>query len=79
MTSRLLLKIMSRWKHIATGSFYTVLGIGTCSTNGEREHKEESVIYWSDTHQHWCYREVDEFLDGRFIPVDDKGNEIHIG
>jgi len=65
---RTILKPFSTWKHVGTNSFYTVIGIGLCSTNGEREHKEESVIYISHTHQHLCYREINEFLDGRFTP-----------
>mgnify|MGYP001573324367 CR=1 FL=1 len=59
----------SFWRHVATNSTYVALGIGMCSTNGEREHKEESVIYYSTTHNHLCYREVSEFLDGRFIKL----------
>jgi hypothetical protein len=46
-----------------------VLGVGLCGTNGPREHQERSVHYVSLTHQRLCYREVVEFLDGRFAPV----------
>jgi hypothetical protein len=66
---RSLLKPYSTWRHVKTDSLYVVLGIGTCSTNGLGEHKEESVIYVSLTHEHLCYREISEFLDGRFVPV----------
>lgn len=59
----------SVWRHVKTNSLYIVIGIAQCSTNGEREHKEQSVVYFSLTHQHLCYREVSEFLDGRFEPV----------
>jgi hypothetical protein len=63
------LKPMSLWKH-RDGGLYIVLGVGLCSTNGDREHKERSVIYWSDHHGHLCYREISEFLDGRFRPIE---------
>lgn len=56
------------WRHVKTNSLYHVVGVATCSTNGEREHKEVSVVYFSMTHQRLCYREVSEFLDGRFVP-----------
>lgn len=57
----------STWTHCATGSTYTALGIALCSTNGEGEHKEESVVYVSHTFEGLRYREVSEFLDGRFV------------
>ncbi len=63
----------STWQHQKTGSLYIVLGIGMCSTNGEREHLERSVVYVSMDYQALRYREISEFLDGRFIPVDRKG------
>jgi hypothetical protein len=69
MWTREHLKLFSTWRHTVTGSYYTVIGIGTCSTNGDREHKEESVVYVSHSHQHLCYREINEFLDGRFHPI----------
>jgi hypothetical protein len=59
----------STWKHIATGSAYTVVGIAVCSTNGERENEERSVVYVSHTHGVLRYRELSEFLDGRFAPI----------
>jgi hypothetical protein len=59
----------SLWRHAATGGLYVVLGVGLCGTNGTGEHREKSVIYWSPQHRHWCYREVSEFLDGRFMPT----------
>lgn len=58
----------STWYHLGTDSEYTVLGIALCSTNGEREHKEESVVYISHSFAGLRYREVNEFLDGRFVP-----------
>jgi hypothetical protein len=48
---------------------YTVLGVATCSTNGDRENVERSVIYFGHKYQQLRYREVSEFLDGRFKPV----------
>lgn len=63
------LKPFSTWKHLGTNSYYTVIGIALCSTNGDREYKEQSVVYISHTHQHLCYREISEFLDGRFHPI----------
>lgn len=56
----------SRWVHRKTGSLYTVLGVAVCSTNGLREYTEKSVFYWSDTYRALRYREISEFLDGRF-------------
>jgi hypothetical protein len=57
------------WRHVKTNSLYIVLSVGRCSTNGPREGVERSVVYWSLTHKHLCYRDVGEFLDGRFCPV----------
>lgn len=59
----------STWKHVVTGSFYTVFGIASCSTNGPREGVEESVVYVSHTYDGLLYRELSEFTDGRFEPV----------
>jgi hypothetical protein len=59
----------STWFHPKTGGTYTVLGVATCSTNGDRENVERSVIYFGHKYQQLRYREVSEFLDGRFKPV----------
>lgn len=56
------------WRHVATDSLYHVIGLARCSTNGERDGKEDSVIYFSMDYQSLRYREVSEFLDGRFVP-----------
>jgi hypothetical protein len=56
------------WRHVATDSLYHVLGVARCSTNGDRDGKEWSVVYFSLSYQSWRYREVGEFLDGRFVP-----------
>lgn len=63
---RSLLTCGSTWRHVKTDSTYTVLGIATNSTNGERENVEQLVIYVSHTHQSLRVREINEFLDGRF-------------
>lgn len=55
----------STWVHVATGSTYTVIGIAMCSTN-ERP-PEESVVYISHDYQELRYRELKEFMDGRFV------------
>jgi hypothetical protein len=57
------------WRHIKRGGLYHVLGVARCCTNGDRDRKEESVIYFSMDYQGLRYREVSEFLDGRFEPV----------
>ena len=57
------------WRHIKTGSTYTALGIARCATNGKED--ELSVIYVSHTKQELHYRELSEFMDGRFELVVD--------
>jgi hypothetical protein len=69
MWSELSVRPYTIWKHVKTNSHYLVLGIALCSTNGPNEHKERSVVYVSLTHQQLCYRELSEFLDGRFMPI----------
>ena len=69
MVNKNLLTPLSEWRHVATNSTYIVIGLALCSTNGEREHTEESVVYWSKKYQALRYREVSEFLDGRFVPL----------
>lgn len=65
-----MLKPLSEWHHIATNSYHLVIGIGRCSTNGPNVNKERCVIYWSETLRELRYREINEFLDGRFEPLD---------
>ncbi len=72
--SRTALTFFRVWRHVKTDGLYVMLGVARCSTNGEREGKEESVVYYSLTHQHLYYREIGEFLDGRFQPVQPKGS-----
>lgn len=55
----------STWRHVKTGSTYTVIGVALCSTNDQEP--EESVIYVSHTYQTLRYRELKEFMDGRFV------------
>jgi hypothetical protein len=58
------------WKHPKTGGFYKVLFVATCSTNGERDNKERSIVYSNILIPHNIrYREISEFLDGRFVPT----------
>ncbi len=56
------------WRHVKTDSLYHVIGVAHCSTNGDRENTEMSVVYFSLDYQTLRYREVSEFLDGRFVP-----------
>lgn len=58
----------STWRHVKTNSTYTVLGIVESSTNG-REN-ERYVEYISHTYQTKKVREISEFLDGRFEPIE---------
>lgn len=63
-------KPYSVWVH-AKGGVYVVLGVATCSTNtGGRDGLERSVIYQSLTYGELRYRELSEFMDGRFQIVD---------
>lgn len=55
----------SVWRH-RKGGTYVVLGVATCSTNGERDNVERSVMYMSTQHRTIRYREISEFMDGRF-------------
>jgi hypothetical protein len=57
----------STWRHVKTGGLYTVLGVARCATNAREG--EESVVYVSVKHQQLSYREIGEFLDGRFEPA----------
>lgn len=59
----------SVWRHVKTGSLYLALGVGTCSTNGPMENVEQSVVYVSVNSWKLRYRELSEFLDGRFHKV----------
>ncbi len=56
------------WIHKATNSEYLVLGVARCSTNGPREGVEQSVVYYSLAYQRLCYRDINEFCDGSFMP-----------
>lgn len=55
------------WRHIKTNNIYTVLGISTCSTNGEQNGKQ-SVVYMNSEGEMFN-RDMVEFLDGRFEPM----------
>lgn len=60
----------STWRHVKTGSTYTVLGVALCSTNNHPP--EESVIYISHDYQEMRYRDLKEFIDGRFVRLTKK-------
>jgi len=60
----------SVWKH-RKGGLYVVIGVATCSTNGDRDGVEKSVVYHSVHYDKLRYRELSEFLDGRFTQVTD--------
>jgi hypothetical protein len=68
---RELLTPYSLWIH-RKGGLYIFLSTSVCSTNGEGEDKEV-VVYWSCTHKAERHRDIDEFLDGRFIPTQPDG------
>ncbi len=61
----------SLWRHPKTGGLFFVLDVATCSTNGDRENVERSVVYWSFARRAWRYRELSEFMDGRFVEEED--------
>ncbi len=56
------------WIH-KKGGLYLVLGLVRSSTNG-RENEPEEVLYYSFAHKTYNRREVSEFMDGRFKPID---------
>lgn len=56
----------SIWLHHQTQTFWVIGGVAVCSTNGERDQKERSVVYYNPANPVLEYREVSEFLDGRF-------------
>lgn len=57
-----------RWVHYRGGSYRTAR-IVRWSSNGPDEGRDV-VIYYSEEKQKWNARFADEFLDGRFRPVD---------
>ncbi len=60
----------STWRHVKSGSTYTVIGVALQSTNDRPP--EESVIYVSHDYQELRYRELSEFMDGRFVRLTKK-------
>lgn len=56
------------WRHRKTNTLYIALGVALCSTNGDRENVERSVVYWSLSKGQMRYRDIAEFMDGRFEP-----------
>lgn len=71
-------KPLSVWRHYK-GGLYVVVGLATCSTNGERDGVERSVVYHSLKYGHLRYRELSEFMDGRFAEVDSEQLEAGNG
>lgn len=63
-----MLRPYSTWRHEKTASTYTVFGVSTCSTNGSDGGKKV-VVYISHTGQHLRHHDLNEFLDGRFVPL----------
>lgn len=60
----------STWRHVKTNSTYTVVGVALFSTNNRVP--EEAVIYVSHDYQGLKYRELKEFMDGRFVRIEKK-------
>ncbi len=60
------LQPLTPWLHVKTGHLYVVLGVGVCGTNDDR-NGERAVVYHRDGSLY--YRDVAEFLDGRFVPI----------
>jgi hypothetical protein len=71
--SEYLITPFSRWYHSDTRSTYIAVGIGRCSTNGPEENKTRYAMYWSDTKAEYKVRKLEEFLDGRFVPLGSNG------
>ncbi len=57
------------WKHPKTGGYYKVLFVAICSTN--ITNGQRSVVYHNvnPLKPEVYYREISEFLDGRFVPT----------
>lgn len=58
------------WRHYRGGSYVTI-GISRWSTNGADEGR--AVVEYMNAEGKKCSRFADEFLDGRFKPVDEGG------
>lgn len=57
----------SLWMHLQSKSLYVVVGPADNSTNGEEDRRD--VVYYSLTLKRLKTRRMDEFLDGRFVPI----------
>lgn len=66
-------KLGSRWRHYR-GTEYTIKSVSRWSTNGPDEGRAV-IEYQSDEAPLPCTRFADEFLDGRFRPIDP--DELH--
>ena len=60
----------STWRHVVSNSTYTVIGVAADSTNGFEPR--EVVVYVSHHYQGLRVRELNEFMDGRFVRVPSK-------
>lgn len=47
-----------------------VIGFAICASNRPDRAGERSVVYRNVKKEYLYYREADEFLDGRFVPLD---------
>lgn len=68
MYDRSLLTFMSRWLDVRTHTDHTVFGVANDYTGGQVGI--EVVVYYSQDGRHLAVRDIDEFLDGRFLPLD---------
>lgn len=60
------IRFVKFWRHKKTNNIYRVLGISTCSTNGMNGML--TVVY-VNAEDEMYNRDVDEFFDGRFEPM----------
>jgi len=67
----------SRWYHPKSKGYYMIIAVSTNSTN--REPPRRVVVYWSELKREYHHREIAEFLDGRFVPLDGYGKRLRIG
>lgn len=60
----------SVWYHPKGGGVYLVTGVSTSSTNGDHQEGQRVVHYLSFKYREPRHREISQFLDGRFVPLD---------
>lgn len=59
---------MNKWKHVKTGGIYRILGAALI----EADMKVHILYSPHDSEWPVWSRPITEFMDGRFIPVDDE-------